>query len=79
MRTALIIAALVVSATSAGAQVAQRDRLGTRFDNDIRANSESMSRKFSGPSYQIDSQNTRMRERLNSSRSGGLRAIPPTR
>jgi hypothetical protein len=73
VRSFFIIAALVVAATSAQAQTAHRDRLGTRFDNDIRANNEAMSRRFSGPNDHVTTQNTRMRERLNSSRDTGLR------
>jgi hypothetical protein len=67
------LAATSVAATSVHAQVAHRDRLGTRFENDIRANNEAMSRKFSGPNHRIDAQNTRMRERLNFSKDSGLR------
>ena len=70
MHRALIILALAIATAPAGAQVAQRDRLGARFDNDIRANNEAMSRRFSGPNHQIDVQNTKMRERLNSKDSG---------
>ncbi len=73
MHKVWIIVASALAATSVHAQVAQRDRLGARFENDIRANNEAMSRKFSGPNHQINSQNTRMRERLNSSKDSGLR------
>jgi hypothetical protein len=69
----LIVLAVSFATTSAGGQVAQRDRAGARFENDIRANNETMSRRFSGPSQQIDTQNTRMRERLNSSNTSRLR------
>ena len=76
MHKALIILAFALLAAPASAQVAQRDRLlGARFDNDIRANNEAMSRRFSGPNHQIDGQNTRMRERLNSSKNSGLRRL----
>jgi hypothetical protein len=67
-----MIAVLALVATSAEAQIAHRDRLGTRFENDIRANNEAMSRRFSGPSNHVDTQNARMRERLNSTRNSGL-------
>ncbi len=75
MHKALIILAFALLAAPASAQVAQRDRLGARFDNDIRANNEAMSRRFSGPNHRIDAQNTRMRERLNSSKNSGLRRL----
>ncbi len=75
MLKALIILTLALAAAPAGAQVAQRDRLGARFENDIRANNEAMSRRFSGPNHRIDAQNTRMRERLNSSKDSGLRRL----
>ena len=73
MRT-LIIAVLALVVTAAEAQIAHRDRLGTRFENDIRANNEAMSRKFSGPNNQVETQNTRMRERLNATKGSGLRS-----
>jgi hypothetical protein len=73
MRSLFIIAALIVSVTSAQAQIAHRDRMGTRFYNDIRANNEAMSRRFSSPGDHVATQNTRMRERLNSPRETGLR------
>jgi hypothetical protein len=71
MRKTLMIAALALIATSAEAQIAHRDRLGTRFENDIRANNEAMSRRFSGPGRQVETQNTRMRERLNATKGSG--------
>lgn len=74
MHNVLLIAVLALVATSAEAQIAQRDRLGTRFENDIRANNEAMSRRFSGPNNQVETQNTRLRERLNSSRGSSLRS-----
>jgi hypothetical protein len=73
MYKVLIILALGLAAAPVGAQVAQRDRLGARFDNDIRANNEAMSRRFSGTNHQIEAQNTKMRDRLNSSKDSGLR------
>ena len=73
MRKVFIIAALVFAAASAEAQVAHRDRVGTRFNDDIRANNEAMSRRFSGPSNQVETQNTRMRERLHGTHNSGLR------
>jgi hypothetical protein len=73
MRTVLLTIALFLATAAAEAQVAPRDRLGTRFDNDIRANSESMRRRFSSPTNQIEGQNTRMRERLNSKDAGQRR------
>jgi hypothetical protein len=77
MHKVLIILALVLTTAPAAAQAVQRDRLGTRFDNDIRANNEAMSRRFSGPNTQVDEQNTRMRERLNATRDGSrLRRLP---
>jgi hypothetical protein len=69
----LIVAVLALVATSAEAQIAHRDRLGTRFENDIRANNEAMSRRFSGPNNQVETQNARMRERLNSTKDSSLR------
>jgi hypothetical protein len=77
MRKTLIVLTLVLTTAPAWAQAVQRDRLGTRFDNDIRANNEAMSRRFSGPNSQVDEQNTRMRERLNATRDGSrLRRVP---
>ena len=77
MRKTLIVLTLVLTAAPAAAQVVQRDRLGARFDNDIRSNNEAMSRRFNGPNHQIDDQNTRLRERLNSTRDGSrLRRLP---
>ena len=73
MRT-LMISILALVATCAEAQIAHRDRLGTRFENDIRANNEALSRKFSGPNNQVETQNTRMRERLNATKGTGLRS-----
>jgi hypothetical protein len=73
MGRSLIMLLLVFATVPAAAQVAQRDRAGVRFENDIRANNEAMSRKFSGSNQQIDGQNTRMRERLNSSKGSALR------
>ena len=70
---AVIVLALAIAAVPAGAQVAQRDRPGARFDNDVRANSEALSRRFSGPNHRIETDNSRMRERLNNSKTGGLR------
>lgn len=68
MRMTLIIAALVVATASAQAWTPERDRIERRFENDIRANTDSMSRRFSGRSYQIDTYNSRLRERLNSTK-----------
>jgi hypothetical protein len=68
MRIVLIIAALVVATTSAHAWTPERDRIERRFENDIRANNESMSRRFSGRGYSIDTQNKALRERLNSTK-----------
>jgi hypothetical protein len=73
MHKALIIAVFALVATSAEAQVAQRDRLGVRFENDIRSNNEAMSRRFSGSNNHVETQNTRMRERLNATKDSGLR------
>ena len=73
MRT-LMIGMLALVATCAEAQIVHRDRLGTRFENDIRANNEAMSRRFSGPNNQVETQNTRMRERLNATKGTGLRS-----
>lgn len=69
----LIILAFAFAAVPAWAQVAQRDRLGSRFDNDIRSNNEALSRRFSGPNDRIETDNRRIRERLNTSKTGGLR------
>ena len=68
MRMTLIIAALVVATASAQAWTPERDRIGQRFDSDIRANTEAMSKRFSGPNNQIETQNNRLRERLNSTK-----------
>ena len=70
---AVIVLALAFAAVPAWAQVAQRDRLGTRFDNDIRANNEALSRRFSGANHRIETDNSRLRERLYTSKTGGLR------
>lgn len=74
MHKGLIIAVFALVGTSAEAQVAQRDRLGARFENDIRANNEAMSRRFSGPNPHVERQNTQMRERLNATKGSGLRS-----
>jgi len=73
MHKALMIAVLGLVVAPAQAQIAQRDRLDTRFENDIRANNDAMRRKFSGPSYHVETQNARMRERLNATKGSGLR------
>lgn len=73
MRLVLLTIVLLLATAAAEAQVAPRDRLGTRFDNDIRANNESMRLRFSSPTNQVEGQNARMRERLNSSKDTGLR------
>jgi hypothetical protein len=77
MARIFIVVALVLAAAPAAAQLGQRDRTTTRFENDIRSNNEAMSRRFNGRSYEIDTQNTRLRERLNTTRGGsGLRRLP---
>ena len=73
MRT-LMISILALVATCAETQIAHRDLPGTRFENDIRANNEALSRRFSGPNNQVETQNTRMRERLNATKGTGLRS-----
>lgn len=74
-----IVLTLLVASAPAAAQVAQRDRLGARFDSDIRAANEAMSRRFSGPNHQIDAHNTRLRERLNATNGSRLRRLPESR
>ena len=68
MRMVIIIAALVVATASAHAWTPERNRIERRFESDIRSNNESMSRRFSGRSYSIDTQNEALRERLNSTK-----------
>jgi hypothetical protein len=72
MRITLIVAALVLTMPYADAQIGRRDRIEHRFENDIRANKDAMSRRFSGPSNRIETQNARLRERLNAKRSSGV-------
>lgn len=78
-KTLIVLALVALSAAPAVAQVTQRDRIGTRFDNDIRSNNETMSRRFSGPNHQIDDQNIRLRERLNATNGSGLRRLRESR
>jgi hypothetical protein len=76
MRLVLIAAMVVIQLAPAHAYT-WRDSPSTRFDNDIRANNESMRQRFSDPRNHVETQNNRMRERLNS--SGGSRSVPPLR
>ncbi len=76
MRLILIVAMVVVQLAPAHAYT-WRDSPSTRFDNDIRANNESMRHRFSDPRNQVETQNNRLRVRLNS--SGGSRSVPPLR
>ena len=68
MHMALVMAALVVTTASASAGTPEHNRIDRRFENDIRTNNESMSRQFNGRSYQIETQNKALRERLNSTK-----------
>lgn len=74
MRMALIMAALVATTASAYAGTLERNRIERRFENDIRTNNESMSRRFNGRSYHIETQNKALRERLNSTKDSPLRS-----
>ncbi len=67
MRAVLILAILIASTLSASAYTS-RNRIGARFDSDIRANTESMRYRFGDRTNRIETQNERMRDRLNSTR-----------
>lgn len=69
MRAIIILAVLIASTLSASAYTS-RNRIGTQFESDIRANNESMRSRFSDRTNRIETHNERMRERLNSTRGG---------
>lgn len=67
MRVVLILAVLIASTLAASAYTS-RNRIGTRFESDIRANTESMRSRFGDRTNRIETHNERLRERLNSTR-----------
>jgi hypothetical protein len=60
----MLTAALLFAAASSAQAYTWRDNPSTRFENDIRANSESLRARHSDNRNHIAPQNSRLRERL---------------
>jgi hypothetical protein len=70
MRLTIVLVAFFALIASAEAYTS-RDRIERRFDQDIRSGNEAMRSRFGDRSNRIDQENTRLRERLNTSKGTG--------